>query len=351
MGHVLHWESSEGCRIKKLDLPELSAPVVPETEGVACFRKKMGFSYNFLFQTARAGVYGSKSFEYGLVKLTLLRCSPSNYSCKRKANLYGLKSCKQQVLAHAGYKCDYYNLSNELIPYKDALSWQKHTVEAKQALLEADEDLCDSLVVLQHPPVYTLGTRSSEKFLHFDLQHSPIDIYRTDRGGEVTYHGPGQLVMYPIMNLRHYKMDLHWYLRALEEVIIRALWSGFSVKGSRIDGLTGVWVGNQKVAAIGIHVSRWITYHGLAINVTTDLKPFSRIVPCGISDRAVGSLFNILNSNSSQDLVIPRQTLDSSTLFHLTLKSLLKEFSEFFQVDLVEKVAHDLRGFSVLPNA
>ncbi|KAH9291975.1 hypothetical protein KI387_042840, partial [Taxus chinensis] len=139
-------------------------------------------------------VYGSKSFEYGLVKLTLLRCSPSNYSCKRKANLYGLKSCKQQVLAHAGYKCDYYNLSNELIPYKDALSWQKHTVEAKQALLEADEDLCDSLVVLQHPPVYTLGTRSSEKFLHFDLQHSPIDIYRTDRGGEVTYHGPGQVL-------------------------------------------------------------------------------------------------------------------------------------------------------------
>ncbi|GLJ14124.1 hypothetical protein SUGI_0226640 [Cryptomeria japonica] len=300
------------------------------------------------------GYYGSKSFEYGSVKHTLIRCSPSIYSWKWKAKLCGFVSSKQQVFAQATYKCDYYNLSTELIPYKDALSWQKCLVEAKQALLKEDEDVCSSLVVLQHPPVYTLGTRSSEKYLHFDLQHSPIDIFRTDRGGEVTYHGPGQLVMYPIMNLRHYKMDLHWYLRALEEVIIRALWSEFSLKGSRIDGLTGVWIGNQKVAAIGIHVSRWITYHGLAINVTTDLKPFSKIIPCGISDRAVGSLFEILNS--SQDVAIPRlkgssQKLDASTLLDLTLNSLLKEFSEVFQVDLIEKTALDVRSISEFANA
>lgn len=102
-------------------------------------------------------------------------------------------SAKIQDFHRAKRRCDYYDLYNELIPYKDAWSWQKHIVESKQALLEEDKDVCDSIVVLQHPPVYTLGTRSSEKFLHFDLHDSPIDIYRTERGGEVTYHGPGQM--------------------------------------------------------------------------------------------------------------------------------------------------------------
>lgn len=102
-------------------------------------------------------------------------------------------SAKNQDFHPAKRRCDYYDLYNELIPYKDAWSWQKHMVATKQALLEADKDVCDSVVVLQHPPVYTLGTRSLEKFLHFDLHDSPIDIYRTERGGEVTYHGPGQM--------------------------------------------------------------------------------------------------------------------------------------------------------------
>lgn len=163
-------------------------------------------------------------------------------------------------------------------------------------------------------------------------------------------------MMYPIMNLRHHKMDLHWYLRALEEVVIRALWTTFSLKGSRIDGLTGVWVGNQKVAAIGVRVSRWITYHGLALNVTTDLAHFTRIVPCGISDRPVGTLFEILNDSSSiQNVAIPRledctETLDACTLLDSTHKSLLKEFSEVFQVDLVQKGVCDLKGISMLPD-
>lgn len=264
-------------------------------------------------------------------------------------------SAENQDIHLAKRRCDYYDLYDELVPYKDAWSWQKHMVETKHALLEADKDECDSVVVLQHPPVYTLGTRSSEKFLLFDLHDSPIDIYRTERGGEVTYHGPGQLVMYPIINLRHHKMDLHWYLRALEEVVIRALWSTFSLTGSRIDGLTGVWVGNKKVAAIGVRVSRWITYHGLALNVTTDLTPFTRIVPCGISDRPVGTLFNILNdSNSIQNVAIPRfkdctETWDACTLLDVTHKSLLEEFSEVFHVDLVQKGVGEFKRISVLP--
>eukprot|EP01018_Ginkgo_biloba_P014100 Gb_20647 [translate_table: standard] len=281
---------------------------------------------------------------------TLDRISNPNVAKLDKYNAFSItiRSCKYQEFNRAKRRCDYYDLSNELIPYTDAWTWQKNMVEAKQALVEADEDVCDAVVILQHPPVYTLGTRSSDKFLHFDFHNSPIDIYRTERGGEVTYHGPGQLVMYPIMNLRYHKMDLHWYLRSLEEVIIRSLWSTFSLKASRIDGLTGVWVGNQKVAAIGIRVSRWITYHGLAVNVTTDLTPFTKIVPCGINDRPVGSLLEILRKSASlQDVAISRlegyETWDGCTLLDLTHKSLLKEFSEVFQVDLIPKVAGDHR--------
>ncbi|CAN6819655.1 unnamed protein product [Brassica oleracea] len=112
-----------------------------------------------------------------------------------------------------------------------------------------------------------MGTGSSEDDLNFDVKDAPFDVYRTERGGEVTYHGPGQLVMYPIINLRNHEMDLHWYIRTLEEVVIRVLSSAFSIRASRLDGLTGVWVGNQKAAAMGIRVSKWITYHGLALTV------------------------------------------------------------------------------------
>ncbi|RRT63711.1 hypothetical protein B296_00004949 [Ensete ventricosum] len=175
----------------------------------------------------------------------------------------------------------------------EAWSWQKSLVRMRHDLVGRDEDHSDMLVILQHHPVYTLGTGSLEKYLHFNIQDAPYEIYRTERGGEVTYHGPGQLVMYPIVNLRYHKMDLHWYLRSLEEVIIRVLSSTFAIKASRIKGLTGVWVGNKKVAAIGIRVSRWITYHGLAVNVTTDLAPFQHIVPCGLQDHEIDLLISL----------------------------------------------------------
>uniref|UniRef100_A0A453JT15 lipoyl(octanoyl) transferase n=1 Tax=Aegilops tauschii subsp. strangulata TaxID=200361 RepID=A0A453JT15_AEGTS len=108
---------------------------------------------------------------------------------------------------------------------------------------DTDEDHSDTLIALQHPPVYTLGNGNDEKFLNFNIEDSPIEIHRIDRAGQVTYHGPGQLVLYPIINLRYQTKDLVWYQRSLEELIIRALQSAFSIKASRIEGLTGVWVG------------------------------------------------------------------------------------------------------------
>ncbi|EYU36274.1 hypothetical protein MIMGU_mgv1a010929mg [Erythranthe guttata] len=237
-------------------------------------------------------------------------------------------------------RCDLYDLHKELVPYTEAWSWQNAIVKEKKALIEKNEDLTDSLIILQHHPVYTLGAGSSEKYLNFDVKNAPFNLYRTERGGEVTYHGPGQIVMYPIMNLRYHKMDLHWYLRALEEVVIRALHSAFGIEASRVEGLTGVWVGNAKLAAIGVKVSKWITYHGLALNVTTDMTPFQNIIPCGIQNRRVGSIKSLLKENSPSKRYVEEdnnnhhhQTVDSE-LIDITHKSLITEFCEVFQVEL-----------------
>ncbi|KAJ0980333.1 hypothetical protein J5N97_008588 [Dioscorea zingiberensis] len=112
-------------------------------------------------------------------------------------------------------RCECYDLHKQLIPYQEAWLWQKSIVRTRHSLLDKDEDHSDVVIVLQHPPVFTLGTASSEEYLNFDVKNSPFAIHRTERGGEVTYHGPGQLVMYPIVNLRYHKMDLNWYLRSL----------------------------------------------------------------------------------------------------------------------------------------
>ncbi|OVA18610.1 Octanoyltransferase [Macleaya cordata] len=238
-------------------------------------------------------------------------------------------------------RCECFDLYKELVPYEKAWSWQKSIVKQRHALIERGEDSTDTLIILQHHPVYTMGTASSEEYLNFNRDNAPYDIYQTERGGEVTFHGPGQLVMYPIINLRYHKMDLHWYLRALEEVVIRVLSSTFSIKGSRVEGLTGTWVGNQKLAAIGIRVSRWITYHGLALNVTTDLTPFQHIVPCGIRDRQVGSVKSLLEESVSSRGI---STLHSNScqLMDVTHASLLKEFSEVFQLTLQHKPISNL---------
>ncbi|XP_009766151.1 octanoyltransferase LIP2p, chloroplastic [Nicotiana tabacum] len=248
--------------------------------------------------------------------------------------------------------CDCYDMYKELVPYANAWSWQKAIVDKRKAQIERNEDLADTLIVLQHQPVYTLGTGSSEENLHFDIKNAPFELYRTERGGEVTYHGPGQLVMYPIINLRYHKMDLHWYLRSLEEVIIRVLSSSFSMEASRIDGLTGVWVEGRKLAAIGIRVSQWVTYHGLALNVTADLAPFQQIVPCGIRDRQVGSIkgllkeFSVSNGCGTEN----HQDTDDFQLIDIAHRSLVKEFSEVFQVDIHGKPIPVLTSFRESPS-
>lgn len=172
-----------------------------------------------------------------------------------------------------------------LVPY--AVAWEQQRSLVAQRI--QDPTLDDVLLLLEHPPVYTLGQGASLEFLKFDPNEVNTQLYRIERGGEVTYHCPGQLVGYPILNLRHYQQDLHWYLRQLEEVLIQVL-GVLGLQGDRIPGMTGVWLEGRKIAAIGIKVSRWITMHGFALNVCPDLAGFERIVPCGIADKPVGSL-------------------------------------------------------------
>ena len=176
-----------------------------------------------------------------------------------------------------------------ITPYSLAWAHQRSLVAARIA----DPDLPDILLLMEHPPVYTLGTGSDIKFIKFNLDKTDKEVYRIERGGEVTYHCPGQLVGYPILNLRYYQQDLHWYLRQLEEVILQTI-AIYGLSGERIAGLTGVWVEGYKIAAIGIKVSHWITYHGFAINVCPDLSGFAEIIPCGIANKPVGSLRQFL---------------------------------------------------------
>jgi len=180
-------------------------------------------------------------------------------------------------------QCWLYNQG--LVPYPIAWNWQRSLLQERIN----NPHLEDLLILLEHPPVYTLGQGASTEFLRFDLDKNTFEVYRVERGGEVTYHCPGQLVGYPILNLQYYRKDLHWYLRQLEEVLIRVL-AVYGLKGDRHPGLTGVWLEGVKVAAIGIKVSRWITMHGFALNVCPDMTGFQHIVPCGISDKQVGSL-------------------------------------------------------------
>ncbi len=177
-----------------------------------------------------------------------------------------------------------------LVPYAEAWQWQLKQLAARCQ----NPDLPDLLMLLEHPPVYTLGQGADERFIKFDMADpNAPDVQRVERGGEVTYHCPGQLVGYPILNLKRYQPDLHWYLRQLEEVIIQTL-AAFDLHGERLAGLTGVWLADRKVAAIGIKASRWITMHGFALNICPNLSGFQRIVPCGIADKAVGSLAEVI---------------------------------------------------------
>ncbi|MFM7437988.1 MAG: lipoyl(octanoyl) transferase LipB [Snowella sp.] len=201
-----------------------------------------------------------------------------------------------------------------IVPYTRAWEYQRSLVAQRLA----EPTLADVLLLMEHPPTYTLGTGASLEFLKFTPADSPWEVQRVERGGEVTYHCPGQLVGYPILNLRYYQQDLHWYLRQLEEILIRVL-QRYGLAGTRLPGLTGVWLEGYKVGAIGIKVSRWLTMHGFALNVCPDLTGFQRIVPCGIADKPVGSLAQFL----------PEIQLEQ------VRQKVAEEFAEVFQVRLI----------------
>jgi lipoyl(octanoyl) transferase len=208
------------------------------------------------------------------------------------------------------------------VPFLNALEWQRSLVESRRQ--NPDQD--DVLIVLEHPPVYTLGQGASLDFLNFDPTQTDHMVVRIERGGEVTYHGPGQIVGYPILNLRHYQQDLHWYLRQLEEVLIQVL-AQYGLCGERLPGLTGVWVEGRKLAAIGIKVSRWITMHGFALNVCPDLQAFRHIVPCGIADKPVGSLAEFIPD------------IDLNRVRHQVIKSFADIFGVQFQLHLPDSTS------------
>ncbi len=174
-----------------------------------------------------------------------------------------------------------------LVPYTEALSLQR-----RLATLRTEDRIEDALLLMEHPPVITLGRAGQKAHLRVaesSLAALGIEFFEVERGGDITYHGPGQLVGYPIFNLADYGRDVHRYLRQLEEVLIVTL-SGFGVRAGRSLGRTGVWVGERKIASLGIHVGRWVTRHGFALNVNMDLSPFELIVPCGIQGAQVTSL-------------------------------------------------------------
>lgn len=195
--------------------------------------------------------------------------------------------------------CEYKNLG--LIPYAEAHELQHETSARRKA-----DEIPDTFYLLEHPHVITLGRAANKANVLIDevgRRQAGVELFETGRGGDVTYHGPGQLVGYPIISLMPDACDIRKYVRNLEEVLIRTL-ADFDIEADRKDGLTGVWVRDEKIAAIGVRISRWVTMHGFALNVSNDLSYFRLIVPCGISNYGVTSIEKLLNRKISMDEVV-----------------------------------------------
>ena len=174
--------------------------------------------------------------------------------------------------------------------YKKTWNYQKELLKKR-----SNNEINDTLILVEHEPVFTLGKNADENHI---LQNCPDNIktYHIERGGDVTYHGPGQLVGYPILDLRNYKKSISWYMRSLEQVIIDTLFD-YNITANRKKGLTGVWCNNEKIAALGVRVSRWITMHGFSLNINNDLSLYDKIIPCGIRDKKITSLEKIGKKN------------------------------------------------------
>jgi lipoyl(octanoyl) transferase len=195
------------------------------------------------------------------------------------------------------------------IAYAEGVERQKALVQQRQA-----GEIDDTLLFVEHPPVITLGVKTRGNFANIRadaaaLAARGVEVHDTGRGGDVTFHGPGQLVGYPIIDLKPDRQDVHRYVRDLEEVLIRTA-ADFGLEAGRIQGYSGAWVGDRKLAAIGVRISRWVTSHGFALNVTTDLAGFDLIVPCGITDRGVTSLSALLGRE------VPMPEVEAAVVTH-----------------------------------
>ncbi len=215
------------------------------------------------------------------------------------------------------HPCRVYRLG--VIPFEDHLRLQN--ILAKS---QGEGEIEDTLLILQHPPVITIGRSGKVHNIlvpQAALEEKNIQVFFTDRGGDVTYHGPGQLVAYPILDLRLHGLGVPDYVWKLEEVVIRVL-AQFGIIAARVEKLRGVWVGKEKVAALGVHLSRWISRHGMALNVNTDLDPFQLINPCGITDRGVTSMAKILGKPLPMEEIETFVIQTFAEVFHLALKEL-----------------------------
>jgi lipoyl(octanoyl) transferase len=221
-----------------------------------------------------------------------------------------------------------------LIGYAEAYALQKRVEAARKAgVIE------DVLLLCEHPPVITLGRSGKRENLLASeqvLRQKGVEFHATNRGGDITYHGPGQIVAYPILNLGEIRRDVVWYVRMLEEAMIRAT-AEFGITTERVAGKTGIWVKSgeteEKLGAIGVHISRWVTSHGLAYNVSTDLRYFDLIVPCGIADRKATSLEKLLGRQVDEKEVAPRIAKHLGDLLGLKMKEASKK-------ELMEKLEH-----------
>jgi lipoate-protein ligase B len=199
--------------------------------------------------------------------------------------------------------------------YKKTWNYQKELLKKR-----SNNEINDTLILVEHEPVFTLGKNADENHI---LQNSPDNIktYHIERGGDVTYHGPGQLVGYPILDLRNYKKSISWYMRSLEQVIIDTLFD-YNITANRKKGLTGVWCNNEKIAALGVRVSRWITMHGFSLNIDPNLNHYKNIIPCGIFEHGVTSMSGVLN-----------KTVDYEHVKKTIIKKFLYQFSIDYTLD------------------
>ena len=213
------------------------------------------------------------------------------------------------------------------VPYAEALDLQRALVEERRA-----DRVPDTLLLLEHPHVLTLGAKLAAARAHVvaapgELAARGVEVFEAGRGGDVTYHGPGQMVAYPVLDLRPDRCDVHRYVRDLEDVMIRVA-AEFGLRAGRVDGFSGAWIGDRKIGAVGVRISRWITSHGVAFNVSTDLDYFDLIVPCGIADKEVTSLAREL----------------SRAVDHVTAENVfIRQFAKVFARTVVEEVStpHD----------